>query len=74
MAKLALTFVDVIVMFFLSILAFHELLAFQVGISPYLPNIGQLVGFDAVKVCVMGLCVWGVLYFMKRIRTRFRST
>jgi hypothetical protein len=74
MGKVALTLLDVLMILLLSILGLREFLAFQLGISPYLPNVGQLIGFDAVKVFFIGLCVWGVWYFAKRLRKRFQPT
>ena len=73
MTKAALTFADLLMVLVLGLFGLREFLTIQLGMSDYLPNAGQVIGFDAVKVGVFSLCAWGVVYFAKRIRSRFRS-
>jgi len=73
MGKTALTVLDLILILILVVLALRELLSIQIGVSPYLPRFAQVLGFDAAKVVVFCLCCWGVWYFAKRIRGRFKS-
>ena len=73
MAKAALTFIDLLLMLILSALALREFLSIQLGVSPSLPNLARVLGFDTAKVVVLSLCTWGLWYFAKRIRARFKS-
>jgi hypothetical protein len=73
MGKTALTLLDLLLILILVVLALREFLSIQLGVSPYLPRLGQVLGFDAAKVTVLSLCSWGVWYFAKRIKSRFKS-
>jgi hypothetical protein len=73
MAKAALTFIDLLLVLMLSALAVREFLSIQLGVSPSLPNLARVLGFDTAKVVVLSLCSFGLWYFAKRIRARFKS-
>jgi hypothetical protein len=73
MGKTALTLLDIFVIFVLAALALREFLSIQLGVSSYLPNLAQVLGFDMAKIVVLGLCSWGMWYFAKRIKERFKS-
>jgi hypothetical protein len=73
MAKAAATICDVIAILLLTILGLHEILTFQLEVSRSLPNVGELLGYDAFKLFLISVCAYGIWHFMKRIRTRLKS-
>jgi hypothetical protein len=70
--RIALTILDSLLILLLLVFVLREFLAIQIGTSAHLPNLGQVLGFDAAKVTFIFFSSWGILLLVRRARKRFK--